>query len=135
MKYEEITERVIGAFYHVYNTLGWGFLEKVYHNALAIELTKRGVHAESQRRIDVLYDGRLVGEYFADFLIEGCVIVELKSVEALAPEHETQLVNYLKATDIDVGLLLNFGHKAQVRRKIFETARWKPSPAVASLPS
>jgi GxxExxY protein len=134
MKYEDVTERAIGAFYQVYNTLGWGFLEKVYQNALAIELDKRGLRYVPQAKLDVYYDNQPVGEYFADFLVEDCVILELKAVEQLAPEHEAQLVNYLKASTIDVGLLLNFGPKPQVRRKIFETARMKPD-LVLSLPS
>ncbi|WP_261368411.1 GxxExxY protein [Limnoglobus roseus] len=108
-------------------------MERVYHNALAIELAKRGIGAESQKKIDVRYEGSLVGEYYADFLVEGCVILELKSVETLAPEHDPQLLNYLKATDIDVGLLLNFGPKPQVRRKVFETARHQSQLSV--LPS
>lgn len=126
MKHENITERVIGAFYHVYNTLGWGFLEKVYQNALVIELRKRGIGVVANAKIEVFYDGAKVGDYIADLLIEDCVIVELKAVESIALEHEAQLVNYLKATSIDVGLLLNFGPKPQVRRKIFEFARPRP---------
>lgn len=123
MKHGDVTERIIAAVYQVYNTLGWGFLEKVYEHALVIELRKRGVRADPQARIDVFYDGFLVGEYYADVLVEGCVVVELKAADGIAPEHEAQLLNYLKATDIDVGLLLNFGPKPQLRRKIFETAR------------
>ena len=123
MKHRDVTEQVIAAFYQVYNTLGWGFLEKVYENALVIELRKRGLRVDPQARIDVFYDGFRVGEYFADILVEGCVVAELKAADGIAPEHEAQLLNYLKATDIDVGLLLNFGPKPQVRRKIFETAR------------
>lgn len=122
-KHADTTEQIIGAFYHVYNTLGYGFLEKVYENAMAIELRKRGLNVVQQVPIKVYYDGHLVGEYFADLLVEGKVIVELKAVEALAAEHEAQLLNYLKATEIEVGLLLNFGPKPQVRRKIYETAR------------
>ena len=123
MKHEDLTERVISAFYHVYNTLGWGFLEKVYRNALLHELRKRGLCVVANEKLDVFYDGVQVGEYFADLIVEGVVILELKAVESLVPEHEAQLLNYLKATNIDVGLLLNFGPKPQVRRKVFETAR------------
>ena len=133
MKHEGITERIIAAFYQVYNTLGHGFLEKVYERAIWIELGKRGLTAVPQARIDVFYDGVLVGEYYADLLVEGCVILELKAADHIAPEHEAQLVNYLKATTIDVGLLLNFGPKPQVRRRIFETARRRvgaPAPVV-----
>jgi GxxExxY protein len=103
--------------------LGYGFLEKVYHNALLIEMPKLGLLAESEKQIEVEYDGRSVGEYFADILVENKVILEIKAVKQVGPEHEAQLVNYLKATNIDVGLLLNFGPSLQVRRKIFETLR------------
>jgi GxxExxY protein len=123
MKHQDITERIIGAFYQVYNTLGWGFLESVYQKAMGIELRKRGLRAEPFARIEVFYDGVQVGEYFPDYLVEDCVIIELKAAEQIAPEHEAQLVNYLKGSNIDVGLLLNFGPKPQFRRKIFETAR------------
>ena len=122
-KHADLTEQIIGAFYHVYNSLGYGFLEKVYENAMVIELRRRGLEVVQQAPIKVHYDGHLVGEYFADLLVNGKVIVELKAAEGLAPEHEAQLLNYLKATDIEVGLLLNFGPKPQVRRKIYETAR------------
>ena len=123
MKHAELTERVIAAFYTVYNGLGWGFLEKVYHNALLHELQKRGMAVATNHRMDVFYDGVCVGEYIADIVVEGAVILELKAIDTLADDHEAQLVNYLKATNIDVGLLLNFGPKPQVKRKIFETAR------------
>lgn len=123
LRHGEITRPIIAGFYQAYNTLGYGFLEKVYENALALELRKRGLKVEKQRPINVYYEGELVGEYFADLLVEGCVIVEIKTVEALCDEHFAQLLNYLKATDIEVGLLLNFGPKPQARRKVFETAR------------
>jgi GxxExxY protein len=123
MKHQEVTERVIAAFYHVYNTLGWGFLERVYHLALKHELEKRGLTVSTNARFEVFYDGVPVGEFFADLLVEGCVILELKAAEAIAPEHEAQLLNYLRASHIDVGLVLNFGPKPQVRRKIYDTAR------------
>jgi GxxExxY protein len=96
VKHGELTERVIAAFYHVYNVLGWGFLEKVYHNALAHELRKRGLSVVSNQKIDVFYEGVHVGEYFADLVVEGIVIVELKAVEHLLEEHEAQLLNYLR---------------------------------------
>ncbi len=119
----EITERIIGAFYRVYNTLGYGFLEKVYQNSMEIELARAGLVAVPQARLNVYYEGIVVGEYYADFLVEGCVIVELKADEAIVSEHHAQLLNYLRATDITVGLLLNFGPKPDVRRKVYETAR------------
>lgn len=125
-KHSDLTERIIAAFFKVYNTLGWGFLEKVYHNALEIELKEQGLQASPKAQIKVYYRGVEVGEYFADFLVEGCVIVELKSVERLAEEHHAQFLNYLRATDIDIGILLNFGRRPEVKRKVLETARHRP---------
>jgi GxxExxY protein len=126
MKHENITERIIAAFYKVYNVLGWGFLEKVYQGAMEIELRKHGLNIKPLQKIDVFYEGICVGEYIADFLVEDCVIIELKAAEAIAPAHEAQLINYLKASGIDVGLVLNFGPKPQFRRKVYETARLSP---------
>jgi GxxExxY protein len=120
MKHKELTQKIIGAFYTVYNTLGYGFLENVYENALRIELQKMGLRLASQYAINVYYEGQVVGEYFSDLLIEDRVIVELKAVRNLLPEHEAQLLNYLNATQYEVGLLLNFGIKPQVKRKIFD---------------
>ena len=122
-KYKLLTEGIIKVFYKVYNTLGYGFLEKVYENSLIIELKKAGIVAIPQTAIKVLYDGDVVGEYFADILVEGKVIVEIKAARALAPEHEAQLLNYLKATDIEVGLLLNFGAQPEVKRKVLDNYR------------
>ncbi|MCK4831742.1 MAG: GxxExxY protein [Anaerolineales bacterium] len=122
-KESELTGDIINAFYQVYNQLGHGFLEKVYENALVHELRKRKHEVVQQAPIKVRYDGAIVGEYFADLLVNGAVILELKAAVAIAPEHEAQLLNYLKATDIDVGLVLNFGPEPQIKRKIFETAR------------
>lgn len=117
--HKELTSKIIQAFYKVYNTLGYGFLEKVYENAMRVELTKMGVSVEQQKNIKVYYESEMVGDYFADLLIEELVIVELKAAENISEEHEAQLLNYLKATDIEVGLLLNFGKIPEVRRKIF----------------
>ena len=122
-KHTDITELIIKAFYTVYNTLGYGFLEKVYRNALAIELRKLGLDVIPEARITVHYDGEVVGEYFADLLVAGTVIVELKAVKRLLPEHEAQLLNYLKATPYEVGLLLNFGPKPEIKRKAFDNSR------------
>jgi GxxExxY protein len=122
-KHSELTREIINAFYHVYNTFGYGFLEKVYENALAYELRKRGYDVTQQAPINVYYDGIVVGEYFADLLVNQVVILELKAVKNIVEEHETQVINYLKATDIDVALILNFGPKPQVIRKVYETAR------------
>lgn len=118
-KHTEITDKVIKGFYKVYNTLGYGFLEKVYENALYIELKEMGLFVEKQKQIKVYYGEKEVGEYYADIVAENNVIVELKAAESLCEEHEFQLINYLKATDIEVGLLLNFGKKPGIRRKVF----------------
>lgn len=117
--YKDLTSAIISCFYNVYNTLGYGFLEKVYENALKIELERNGLFVEKQKPIAVYYKEQLVGEYFADLIVENKVILELKTAETICEEHEYQLINYLKATEIEVGLLLNFGKKPQVRRKIF----------------
>ena len=122
-KHVELTEGIIGAYYQVYNTLGSGFLEKVYENALAIELRDQGLSIVQQAPITVYYASQVVGEHFADLIVEDCVIVELKATKALSPEHEAQLLNYLKATEFEVGLLLNFGPKAAFKRKAFDNDR------------
>ena len=119
MLHSEITEKIIKAFYEVNNTLGFGFLEKVYENAMVIELRKNGFYVQQQKSIKVYYDKKEVGNYFADLLVNDLVIIELKAAESLCEEHEAQLINYLKATNIEVGLLLNFGRKAEFKRKIF----------------
>ena len=118
-KHEELTKRIIGAFYTVYNELGYGFLEKVYEKALVIELNDMGLSAIAQVPIDVKYKGNTIGEYFADIVVNNMVIVEIKATEEFHEKHTLQLINYLKATDIEVGLLLNFGEEPQVVRKIF----------------
>ena len=134
-QHADITEKIIAAFYQVYNTLGYGFLEKVYQNAMVLELRSRGMSVVARSPINVFYAGIIVGEYYADLLVEGCVIVELKAAEAIASEHHAQLLNYLKATDIEIGLLLNFGPKPEIRRKIYDTARQRtpiaPTPSAA----
>ncbi len=118
-KHTKITEQIIKAYYTVYNTLGYGFLEKVYENAMVIELNKIGLEVKKQQNIKVFYDNQEVGDYYSDLMVEGKVIVELKAAKNLCEEHEAQLLNYLKATDIEVGLLLNFGKEAQLKRKVF----------------
>lgn len=122
-KHTDITELIIKAFYKVYNTLGYGFLEKVYSLTMAIELRKLGLEVVSEARIVVYYDDKVVGEYFADLLVAGVVIVELKAVRKLLEAHEAQLLNYLKATPYEVGLLLNFGPKPEIKRKAFDNSR------------
>ncbi len=118
--HKELTEKIISAFYKVYNVLGYGFLERVYENALFVELRKQGLNVSRQQRIEVFYEGENVGEYFSDLLVEELVIIELKAAAAMAGEHEHQLLNYLKATDKEVGLLLNFGKKPEFKRKVLQ---------------
>jgi len=118
-KHTDVTEKIIGAAYEVHNVLGFGFLEKVYENALAIELKEQGLSVRQQQPVQVFYKGHLVGDYVADLILEDKVIVELKAVKLLDKVHEVQLVNYLKATRIEVGLLLNFGSSVKVTRKAF----------------
>jgi len=122
-KHSKTTDTILKGFYTVYNTLGYGFLEKVYSNALALELRKLGLTVVQESRIAVHYAGLVVGEYFADLVVNDAVIVELKAAKTLAAEHEAQLLNYLKATPYEVGLLLNFGPKPQIKRKAFDNAR------------
>ncbi|HBC85704.1 MAG TPA: GxxExxY protein [Lentisphaeria bacterium] len=117
--HKEITEKIISCCYNVYNKMGFGYLESVYEKCLLIELEKAGLKFEAQKPINVLYDGKPVGQFVADILVEDRVIVELKSVQQLAKVHEAQLVNYLVATDKPIGLLINFGEeKVQVKRKV-----------------
>jgi GxxExxY protein len=116
--HKELTEQVIGCSYKVHKELGSGFLEKVYQNALAVELRELGIHFEQEYPLSVYYRGCLVGEYIPDFVIEGKVIVELKAVSDLSAPHEVQLVNYWKATQLRVGLLINFGKSVVVKRRV-----------------
>jgi len=118
--HQDVTEKIIKAYYNDYNELGYGFLEKVYQNSMMIELKSLGLNCEKQRPISVSFKGFNVGEYFADIIVENKVIIELKAAEGLVEEHEAQLLNYLKATELEVGLLLNFGKKPQFKREIFE---------------
>jgi GxxExxY protein len=114
-----LTRKVIGAFYETYNQMGYGFLESVYENALALQMATNGIGYERQAPLEVRFKGQLVGIFRADFLVENKLIVEIKAVEQLLPAHDAQLLNYLKATGTPLGLLLNFGPKAQVRRRIY----------------
>jgi len=117
-KYSDVTDKIIKAYFNVYNKLGYGFLEKVYENSMMIELKKLGLECSKQVSIKVYYDADVVDDYYADIIVEKVVIIELKAAESLCEEHEIQLVNYLKATDIEVGLLLNFGKIAEFKRKV-----------------
>lgn len=119
MQHKEMTAEIINSFYKVYNTLGYGFLEKVYENALSIELKKKGLNCKRQKPITVFYENEIVGEYFADLIVNDEIIIELKACETLIEEHEIQVVNYLKATKIEVALLLNFGKTPEIKRKIY----------------
>lgn len=122
--HSDITSKIIKAFYNVYNTLGHGFLEKVYENAMMLELKKYNLDCKKQVPLTVYYDEVKVGDYFADIIVEEKVIIELKAAEVLVSAHEAQLVNYLRATDIEVGLLLNFGKKCELKRRVL-TSEYK----------
>jgi len=117
-KHSEITKTIIKAYFNVYNELGYGFLEKVYERAMMIELKDLGLNCQSQREINVKYKDESVGDYYADIVVENKVIVELKAVKKIKKKHEVQLVHYLKATGVEVGLLLNFGAETQFKRKV-----------------
>ena len=123
MKHKDLTGKIIECAYKVHNKLGFGFLENVYQNSLMIELRKAGLKAEKEKRIHVHYDGQLVGDYSADIVVEEMVILELKSVKDIHPAHEAQLINYLKATGLEVGLLINFGESVIIKRKILDNER------------
>jgi GxxExxY protein len=118
METDKLTKKIIGCVYTVHGQLGPCFLEKVYERALLIELKKAGLKVEAQVAINVIYDGVVIGDYFADILVENEIILELKAVQNLLKEHEIQLVHYLTATNKDIGLLINFGSKsAEIKRK------------------
>jgi GxxExxY protein len=131
MKEEALTEKLIGVFYTVYNDLGHGFLEKIYQKAFALQLSKQGFNFEEQKGLRIHYLGVDLGEFYADLVVQSTVIVELKAAAALETAHELQLLNFLKASGIEVGLLLNFGPKPQVRRMIFDNEK-KPALRSAS---
>lgn len=125
---QEKTSAILKCFYKVYNKLGFGFLEKVYENALYYELINSGLTCKKQFPITVYYEGISVGDYYADIVVDDSIIIELKAVETLIEEHDHQLINYLKATKIEVGLLLNFGTSPQFRRKVYSNERKKLNP-------
>jgi len=119
MEYKELTEKIIGCAFNVYNKMGFGFLESVYEKCLLIELSKAGLNAEAQKPITVYYDKQVVGEFVADIIVNDTVIIELKSASQIVRAHEVQLVNYLTGTNKPVGLILNFGpKKLEIRRLI-----------------
>jgi GxxExxY protein len=123
MIYKETTEVILNTYYEVYNALGYGFLEKVYQNAMYIELKSRNLEVEAQKQIKVFYKGVIVGEYYADLIVNKQIIIELKASEVLIYENEMQLLNYLRATEMEIGLLLNFGKKPEFKRFIFTNDR------------
>ena len=125
--YQDLTQRIIKSFYTVYNNLGYGFLEKVYERAMLIELRNQGLVAIAQTPFVIQYRGEVVGKYLADIVVEDKVILEIKTVESLTNGHEAQLLNYLKATDIEIGLLMNFGKSPKILRRIYTNDR-KNSP-------
>ena len=118
-QHNDLTSLIIKCFYEVYNELGYGFLEKVYENALKIELESCGLEVASQQPIKVTYKGVLVGKYYADLVVNNDVIIELKATSVLNENHAIQLTNYLKSTQVEVGLLLNFGEVPDIRRRVF----------------
>ena len=118
MLHADVTEKIIQAIFEVQTSLGYGFLEKVYENALVFELRQLGWDVEQQKNIKVYYKGEVVGDYFADLLVNDKVIVELKSGKGLVPEHEAQLLNYLRSSHVEVGLLVNFGTRVTFKRKV-----------------
>ena len=122
-KHSELTGKILGAFFQVHKDLGYGFSEKVYENALAINLAEQGLSVVPQQHLHVYYHGQRVGEYTADLIVNQVVLLELKAAEKIAEEHAAQLLNYLKATNIEVGLVLNFGPAAEFRRKIYDNDR------------
>ena len=117
MQADDLTKKIISCAYKVHNALGPGFLEKIYENALRIEIEKLGIRVRQQQPISVEYEGQVVGEYYADLWVDERLVVELKAAQTIAREHEVQLVNYLTATKVDLGLLLNFGPSVQIKRK------------------
>jgi GxxExxY protein len=121
--HRDLTEQIISAFYQVYNSLGVGFLEKVYENALLLELERRGLAVKQQAPIKVYYAGKIVGEYFADLVVEEKVILELKASDTIHQTYINQLNNYLRATSVEVGMILNFGAKPEFKRRVFTNER------------
>jgi len=125
LKYKEVTAKIIGVFYDVYNELGCGFVEAVYVKAMVMALRQAGLKVETNVAVPVSFRGEVIAEFFADIFVEQVVLLELKAVQSFAPAHEAQLLNYLRATPIEVGLLLNFGPKPEFKRMAFENSRKK----------
>jgi GxxExxY protein len=123
LRHAELTDKIIGVYYDVYNELGYGFLESVYEESMAIALREAGLRVQRQVAVPVLFRGLRVGDFWADLLVEDKVLLELKAARTLEPSHEAQLLHYLRATEIEIGLLLNFGEKPQFRRLLFDNER------------
>jgi GxxExxY protein len=128
LEQRDLTDRILGTFYDVYNELGAGFVESVYLNAFAIALRQAGLRVDSERPIKVRFRGAVVGEFRADLVVDDVVICELKAASAIVPEFHAQLLNYLRATEFEVGLLLNFGPKPGFKRLVFHNSRKKSAP-------
>jgi GxxExxY protein len=126
--HSETTDVIISAFYKVYNTLGFGFQERVYENALVIELQNRGIQCTKQQRIIVYYEGQVVGDYFADIIVADKIILELKATDGIQDAHVKQLMNYLRATTFEVGLVLNFGPEPEIKKRLFTNDYKKSLP-------
>jgi GxxExxY protein len=120
MKYKLITDKILDCFNSVYTTLGYGFIEDVYEKSLLIEMKKAGLKVETKQPVNVMYDSQVVGEYVADILVDGQVFVEIQAGRSLGVGYDSQMINCLKATDIEVGLILHFGPKAEVIRRLFD---------------
>ena len=123
LKHRELTQKIIGVFYEVYNELGHGFLESVYQKSLCLALNERGLTVHSPVDIPVWFRGHRVGDFEADVLVEKCVLLELKAVRTLDSSHQAQLLNYLRATDLEIGVLLNFGVKPEFKRLVYDNLR------------
>ncbi len=134
LKHADLTDKLIGIYYELYNELGHGFLESVYQKAFALVLRQEGIAYQQQTPIHVVFRGEELGEFFADLLVESSVLIELKAVRALEKTHERQLLNYLRATNIEIGLLFNFGPAPQFRRLAFDNSH-KGRQAAASAAS
>jgi GxxExxY protein len=122
-KHSELTDTVIGVFYEVYNELGFGFLESVYRNSLRLALMEKGLSVEEEVAVSVFFRGHNVGDFRADLVVNGTILLELKTAEQIVAAHESQVLNYLRSTALELGLILNFGPKPQVRRLLLDNSR------------
>jgi GxxExxY protein len=132
VKHQEVTEKIIGVFYEVYNELGPGFLESVYEQAMLIALSQAGLHVAQQQPITVHFRGQVVGEFRADIVVNSVVIVELKASRAMESAYEAQIMHYLRATNVEIGLLMNFGPKPEFKRFIYDNERKSRRPTTAT---